>query len=72
MGFKEWRKKSRKASEYCNEHEHIGSGINSYRRMDCEFCIWQAALKEGYNLGFEDANAGVADPELFERKRLRK
>ena len=29
----------------------------------------EEAKREGYNLGFEDASAGVADPELFERKR---
>jgi hypothetical protein len=47
MNFKKWRMKTKEASEYCTEHR--GDGINSYRRMDCEECIWEAAQDEAWD-----------------------
>jgi hypothetical protein len=53
MSFKQWRRKAKEASEYCTEHEHLGGSINSYRRMDCEECIWNIAYEKGIYEQFE-------------------
>jgi hypothetical protein len=42
MEFKEWQK-TKEAKEYCGRHTHLNDEFQSYRRMDCEECIWKAA-----------------------------
>lgn len=44
MNFKEWAE-TKEAKKYCTDHIHIFDDLNSYRRMDCEECIWEAAQK---------------------------